>query len=142
MTTVKQEIVTMWKMPNLDFPEWLQSELDKRNWRPTDLAKRARLSDAAISRILRGSRNADTETLIAFADVFNISPITIFRAAGLLPPGGENINFADWEHLLQQLSASEQEEIYQILELKVERRKQAEQAARAKNFKPHKKAGS
>lgn len=81
------------------------------------------------------------ETLIALAQAFKISPITIFRKAGILPEGGENASFEDWQFLLSQLVPEEQEEIRQIIELKIERRQKAEQAARAKNFKPHKKAG-
>ena len=123
---------------NIDFPTWLQSELDKRNWRPTDLAKRSRISDAAVSRILRGERNADTETLLSFANVFQISPLTIFRKAGLLPEGEDESNFSDYQYLLSQLTPEEQEEIRQIMEMKIERRQKVEQSARSKNFKPGK----
>ena len=75
----------MCQMKPIDFPEWLQEKIFKRGWRPTDLAKHARISDAAISRILRGERKADPETLVAVSNALKISPITMFRAAGLLP---------------------------------------------------------
>jgi transcriptional regulator with XRE-family HTH domain len=72
-------------MRNIDFPSWLQDRLNERNWRTTQLAKHSRISDAAISRILNGQRNAGPETLTAFAKAFNIPVEEAFRAAGLLP---------------------------------------------------------
>lgn len=77
----------------MDFSEWLQKELNKRKWRPTDLAKRANISDAAVSRILKGERKADTDSLKAIAKALNISAEQIFRHAGLLPPENES---DDW----------------------------------------------
>lgn len=107
----------------IDFPMWLQEQLDKRNWRVSDLAKRSRKSDAAVSRILHGERNADPDTLVAFANALNISPILMFRKAKLLPPGPEDeATFEDWEHLLKQMSPEDQEEMRQIAEMKIERR--------------------
>lgn len=131
----------MCQMSSIDFPIWLQSELNKKGWKPTELAKYSKLSDAAISRILRGERRPDTDTLLSFAKAFKISPSTIFRKAGLLPENdGEDISFEDWQYLLNQLSSYEQEEIRQIIEMKIERRQKAEQTERTRNFKP-KKAG-
>lgn len=130
----------MCQMSGIDFPQWLQAQLDKQNWRVKDLANNSRISDAAVSRVLSGQRKADTDTLLAFAEALNISPITMFRKAGKLPEGGAQVSFEDFEHLLNQLTPEEQEEIRQITEMKIERRKKAEQTERAKNFKP-KKAG-
>lgn len=79
------------------------------------------------------------ETLIAIANAFKMSPITIFRIAGLLPDNGsDQIKFEDWQYLLSQLTEDEQEEIRKIIEFKIERRQKAEQEARAKNLKPRK----
>ncbi len=73
-------------MNALDFPSWLQDQLDAKEWRSTDLARRAKISDAAVSRILRGERKADHETLKAFAKALDISPLIILRRAGVVPP--------------------------------------------------------
>ena len=113
-------------MSAIDFPAWLQNELNKKGWRSTDLAKQSRISDAAISRILRSERKADAETLSSFAHALNISPITIFRKAGLLPEGGDAVRFEDWQYLLEQLSPEDQEEMRQVALLKIERHKKAE----------------
>ena len=50
------------------------------------MAKRARISDGAISRIMSGSRNAGEETIKAIARALKLPPEQVFRAAGLLPP--------------------------------------------------------
>ena len=125
----------MCQMSGIDFPQWLHEQLEKRNWRVKDLAKNSRISDAAVSRVLSGQRKADTDTLLAFAEALNVSPIVMFRKAGKLPEGGADVTFEDWQHLLNQLTPDEQEEIRQITEMKIQRRKKAEQAERAKNFK-------
>ena len=130
----------MCQMSEIDFPQWLQNQLDAKNWRVKDLAKHSHISDAAVSRVLNAQRKADTDTLLAFAEALNISPITMFRQAGKLPEGGDQASFEDWQHLLTQLLPEEQEEVRQIMEMKIERRQKAEQAARTSKLK-QKKAG-
>ena len=113
----------MYRMSSIDFPDWLQDQIEKKGWRPRDLAKRARISDAAISRILRGERKADPESLISIARALNIYPVTIFRKAGLLPEADvDQIQFEDWQYLLKQLPEDDQEEIRRIAEMKIEKR--------------------
>ena len=73
----------------LDFSAWLQKQLDDREWRPTELARRANMSDAAVSRIMRGERKADPDSLIAIAKALKIPAEQVFRAAGILPPTHE-----------------------------------------------------
>ncbi len=131
----------MSQMSELDFPLWLQEQLNFKNWRVRDLAKNSHISDAAVSRVLNGQRNADSRTLLAFAEALRISPITMFRKAGLLPEGsGEQVALEDWQHLITQLTPEEEQELREIAAMKIERRQKAEQAERAKNFKP-KRAG-
>jgi transcriptional regulator with XRE-family HTH domain len=118
-------------MPNIDFPAWLRDQLDRRSWRVSDLAKRSHKSDAAVSRVLHGERNPDPETLVAFATALNISPILMFRKAGLLPSGPDNeVQFEDWQHLLNQMTPEDEAEMRQIAEMKIERR-QREQSLKS-----------
>jgi len=79
------------------------------------------------------------ETLLALAQAFKLSPISIFRIAGLLPPGPDNkINLEDWQFMLEQMTDAEREEFWRFGQMKIEMRQEKEQAARAKNFKPGK----
>jgi transcriptional regulator with XRE-family HTH domain len=67
------------------FPDWLERELGVRGWNLSDLARRAEVSDATISRILSGTRNAGPEVCVAIAQALNYAPELVFRRAGLLP---------------------------------------------------------
>lgn len=122
------------QMEKIYFPQWLRNEIDRREMSQIELSRKTGVSATQIARILSGERGMGIETLVAISTALNISPITIIRKAGLLPEGGEEIKFDDWQYLLSQLAHEEQEEIRQIIELKIERRQKAEQAARAKKF--------
>jgi transcriptional regulator with XRE-family HTH domain len=66
--------------------EYLEGELQRRNWRPADLARAAGVPDATLSHILNGSRRAGPEVCNAVARALDEPPEKIFRIAGLLPP--------------------------------------------------------
>ena len=127
---------------DIRFSDWLNEQMQEHGWSQSDLARSSGLSRQVISYYLSDkSKSPDKDALQKLAHAFKISPITIFRKAGLLPSeGGEHASFEDWQYLLNQLTPDEEEEMRQIVELKIERRQKAEQAERAKNFKP-KRAG-
>jgi transcriptional regulator with XRE-family HTH domain len=125
-------------MDNFEFGQWVQVERTKREWSQSDLSRYSGLHRAVISKIESGTRPMP-ETLVALALAFKISPVSIFRTAGLLPPGSDdNINFEDWQHMLQQMTDAERNELFRFGQMKIEMRQEQEQAARAKNFKPGK----
>lgn len=107
-----------------NFSDWLRSELDKRNWSQSDLSRYSGISPTQIGRIFSGERSLGLESLVALAKALGISPITIMRKLGLLSnSGGEDVKFDDWEFLLNQMSPEDQEELRQIAEMKIDRRK-------------------
>lgn len=77
-----------------DFSEWLREELEVREWKPTDLARRAELDDGIISRALSGARMPSTQSLEKMANAFDMPVDLIFRIAGLLPPVTEQEEWA------------------------------------------------
>ncbi len=121
-----------------NFGDWLLKELEHRNWSQSDLVKAAGISRGTLSNIISGTRGIGEKSLIAIANALNISPITLFRKAGLLPEAGELVAFDDWQHLLAQLSHEEQEEMRQIAVMKIERNRKAEKSSRATNLKAKK----
>jgi len=125
-------------MDKVDFGNWLKLEREKRDWSQSDLARFSGLHRQIINKTESGVSEPALKTFIALAQAFKISPITIFRIAGLLPEGGENAFFEDWQFLLNQLPPQEQEEVRKIVEMKIERRQKEELSARTKNFKPKK----
>jgi transcriptional regulator with XRE-family HTH domain len=71
---------------NLDFPEWLQAQLDDLDRNQAKLARKAHVSKTAISDVLSRKHPAGRELCTAIASAFKMPPETVFRAAGLLPP--------------------------------------------------------
>ena len=69
----------------LDFSDWLQSEMDKRQWSQSNLARASNLNRAVINKLLNRKSNPHPETLMALARAFKIPVEAAYRAAGLLP---------------------------------------------------------
>jgi transcriptional regulator with XRE-family HTH domain len=65
--------------------EWLSSQLEQRGWSHSDLARRAGVTRAQVSRVISETRGAGPEFCVAIARALNESPIKIFQLAGLLP---------------------------------------------------------
>lgn len=131
----------MTSVVDMEFSDWLLEEMSKRGWSQADLARASGLHRQSISDYVNRRRTSpEPDALIAIAKGLSISPVTVFRKAGLLPTEGPDnkIVFEDWQHMLQQLTSEEQDEIYSIMEMKIKRRQQAEASARAANFKPAK----
>ena len=94
-------------MDKINFGQWLQSEREKRDLSQSDLARITGLHRQIINKTENGVSMPAVETYLALAKAFGISPVSIFRKAGLLPEGGDNTNFDDWQHLLTQLTPAE-----------------------------------
>ncbi len=131
----------MLMVDRIDFGLWLQAERDKRGWSQADLARIAGLHRQNVYKIENGGAAPAVETYISLANALQLSPIVLFRKAGLIPEAkSEQTTLQDWEYLLDQLPPDEQEEIRQIALLKIEKRQRNEAAARANSYKPDTKA--
>lgn len=74
---------------NTNFAEWLDIELNKRQWSHGDLVRHSKMagykiSRAQISHILNGARHAGASTCIAIAAGLGISREEVFQARGWL----------------------------------------------------------
>ena len=76
-----------------NFPDWLQSEINKRHWSQADLAYSAGISRAVVNKLLNRKTYPQPDTLQAIARAFKIPVETVYRAAGLLPPETESETF-------------------------------------------------
>lgn len=74
----------------MDFSEWLQSELDKRQWRQADLARSGKIATSMLSRIINRERFPGPDTCRSIARAFGIPPEEVLRQAGLLPKLSED----------------------------------------------------
>src|SRR5688572_16111414 len=92
----------MFAMEN--FSEWLNNELEVRDWSQADLVREAGIARGTVSNILSGTKGVGEDTLNAISRAFKIPPAEVFRAAGLLPPDPDNDETLDRiEHLYNAL---------------------------------------
>lgn len=103
------------------FVDWLKEEMDKRQWKPADLAREADISDAALSRILsKRDRKPGDELCKKIALALGEPAGKVFRLAGLLPEGEEipeGVSEFEWNFLgwLRQLPESRQEAAFEVI---------------------------
>ena len=76
------------------FSDWLQSELDKRQWSQAELVHSAGISRAVINKLLNKKTYPQPDTLQAIARALKIPVESIYRVAGLLPEESETEAFA------------------------------------------------
>lgn len=69
------------------FNQWILNQLEYRGWSQAELARRAGIADATLSRIIAGTRQTGPDAALAIARALGERPEKVFRLAGLLPPG-------------------------------------------------------
>lgn len=109
------------------FIPWLLEELDKRGWRPADLAHRAGLSTGSLSNVLSGNRKAGPDICNAIARALNEPPEKVFRLAELLPPlpGSEDELLDEVSEAFIRLSPEKRREVLAYTRWQLERQQQA-----------------
>lgn len=95
--------------------------MDARELSQADMVRLSRdaISNAQISRILSGQRKPGEDTLNGIARAFGLSPVQVYRAAGLLPPD-KSIDALTEEgiEILHELEPSEKEDAIRYLRLR------------------------
>lgn len=79
-----QNCVKIYSMETV-FGTWLLTELKKRNWSQSELARRAGVAHGTISNLINGNKGVGESTLNAIANAFHIPAVEVFRQAGLIP---------------------------------------------------------
>jgi transcriptional regulator with XRE-family HTH domain len=111
-------------MEKQNFNEWLDEELKKRSWNKAELARRAHISQSALSMIKSGEREPGLEILTSIAHALKESPENVYRIAGLLPPiDQDDSDLEDFRELLKNLTPEERAELKAIGWLKVDMKK-------------------
>ena len=72
------------------FTEWLEMQIRNRGWSQSECARACDLNRAVINKLLNGKCKPQPTTLMAIARGFKIPVETVYRAAGLLPPGNHD----------------------------------------------------
>lgn len=69
---------------DLDFVDWLQVQLNKRDWRQATLAKKGRINTGYLAQIMKRMRPPGPGTLIKIADALGIPREVVFSKFGYL----------------------------------------------------------
>lgn len=64
---------------------WIDDELNKREWSYSELARRAGVSQSMVSMVRNGQRGITAEFCAAIARALGENPEKVLRLAGLLP---------------------------------------------------------
>lgn len=93
------------------FSEWLVDQMRQRNWSQADLANAAGIGRGVINKIINQiNKQPDPKTCVAIARGLKMSPITVFIAAGLLPPlPDRSSQIDDLECLVSKMSVERRE---------------------------------
>lgn len=113
---------------NTTFADWLDEQMGIKGFSQSELARRAGLSRQAISDYLNRKRTyPDERALQAIAHAFGYPVEQVYRAAGILPPSSQPTERKTLiEHMLDQLSDEEQEDILKYIEFRLEQYKEKE----------------
>jgi len=69
-----------------NFVDWLTTEVERRGWNNSELARRAGVGHSTVSQVLSLQQNPGLGFCIGVARAFDIPPEDVLRLAGLLPP--------------------------------------------------------
>ncbi len=104
------------------FTNWLETELNKRDWRIADLARKAGVDKGSLSRIFSGTRKPGPDICLAIAKALNLSDVMVFRQAGLLSSKSEmGPEAEELLHLFRQLGEHDKKRILQTARTWVEK---------------------
>ncbi len=103
------------------FSEWLNEQMQRRNWSQADLARAAEIGPAAIYKLMTSkSKRPDWDSCAGIARAFGISIETVYRAAKLLPNEPDFPELDDLKMIMAQLSPRERQEILVIAQAMVQ----------------------
>lgn len=95
-----------------EFREWLTGELKGRGWSVSELARRSKLNQSHLLRILSGERNPGPHVCQGLSRALGIPPEEVMRRAGLLPrPRRLDAKFDELKHYFLGLPEEDQERV-------------------------------
>lgn len=113
-----------------DFVDWLNNEMRQRNMSQAELARLGGITRSAVNKLLnRQQKSPGREMLDAIARALRLPSETVYRAAGFLPPIPEiNAELRVLNHLFMQLDEDDRQDILALIETKIRRKEDRDQA--------------
>lgn len=90
-----------------DFALWLLGEINRRGWKPADLARESELSESTVSRILSGARGTGKASLKAIAKALKVADTVVLFRAGQIAHDPDDPMQELTHHQLELLRLSE-----------------------------------
>ena len=111
-------------MGMIEFVEWLRRMMEENQISQAELSRRSGLSASQVSKIYNGLSETSEDGYVAIARGLQIPPITVLRAAGIVPKEPEYIPLIDeWNAVFYDLTQEDRQEILEIAKLKASRHK-------------------
>lgn len=110
---------------NDELRAWLSQEVDRRGWSYRELARRAGISPALISRTLSGDMHPSADFCIKVAQALDESPEKVLRLAGILhtSPASDTSTLQELIELARSLPPEEQEELLKYARYRYQQQK-------------------
>lgn len=104
------------------FSEWLVDRMEENGWSQSDFARAAGIKRGVINKAVnQKSKKPDADTCVAIARALKMSPITVFRAAKLLPEETEIFpELEDFKSILVGISQDGRKELLKFAKIKLE----------------------
>jgi transcriptional regulator with XRE-family HTH domain len=116
-----------------NFYEWLQAEIEDRNWSQAEFAKKSGISASQVSRVISGLRPPGNEFIEATSHALRLPPEEVFRRAGLLPPKPVKTEaIEELLHLASDLPPDQVQELIDLARLKLDRAQAKQKESRLK----------
>lgn len=107
-----------------DFIQWLRERIRISGLTQSEIAARAGISEAQLSRVLSRERNPGIDFCVGIARALNVPPENVFAEAGIFRyRSKESKNFKEAEHLFSQLSDRQQNDVLTMMRALVEERR-------------------
>jgi transcriptional regulator with XRE-family HTH domain len=92
---------------------WIVREIEQRGWSHRELARRAGVSQTAVSGTLSGDRKAGADFCIKVAQALGESPEKVLRLAGILPASTseDDPTFTELTDLARTLTPKQRREV-------------------------------
>ena len=115
-----------------DFVDWLENEMKQRNMSQAEMARLGGITRSAVNKLLnRQQKSPGREMLDAIARALRLPSETVYRAAGFLPSlPEEDTDLLVLNHLFVQLDMDDRQDILALIETKIRRKEEREQARR------------
>lgn len=92
---------------------WLSKKIEQLGWSHSELARRAGVSQAAVSGTISGDRKAGADFCIKVAQALGESPEKVLRLAEILPPipDTEDATLLELLEIVRNISSQSRQEI-------------------------------